>query len=104
MFEVHPFQLASVSDAGLASRPINENASHSLGSRAEEMTAVVVRRLFCGSHQPKPSFMNQSGGLQGLAGSFLGHLRCRKLPKFLVNQREQLFACLGVASINGLEN
>ena len=103
MLQVHPFELAPMSDAGLLARPIHENAAHGFGSGPEEVAPSAPGHMLLRPHQAQPGFMNQRGGLQRLARLLLGHLRGRQLAQFLINQREQLISSLAIARINGME-
>ena len=45
--------------------------------------------------------MNESGGLQGLARPFPGHLLRRQLAQFVINQRQELLGGVRVALLDG---
>jgi hypothetical protein len=53
---------------------IDEDAPHGLSRRGKEVAATVPVLGFLGLDQPEVGFMNESGGLESLAGGFLGHL------------------------------
>ena len=61
---------------------------------------VLTRR----ANQPEPGFVDQRGGLQGIASRLLGHPRGRQSPKFLIDQRQQFLGGFGVALLDALEN
>jgi hypothetical protein len=48
--------------------------------------------------------MDQRGGLQRLAGSFVRHLIRRQPAQRVVNQREQFLGSLGISVPNGGKN
>ena len=76
--QVVPLPAPAVLLGLFASGLIDENAAHGLGGGGEEVAAAVpVLRRF-GAHQAQVGLVDQGGGLEGLAGRFLGHLPGRQ--------------------------
>jgi hypothetical protein len=80
---------------------VNENAAHRFRSGAKEVSSILPIMIF--ADEPEPRFMHQSGGLKRLSAGFLGHFPRRQLPKFVINQWEQLIRGHGFACFNGAE-
>lgn len=51
---------------------VHQEASHDLARHANELGAILPIGAVL-IHQPKKSFMDQGGGLKGVAGPFVAH-------------------------------
>ena len=93
-------QLAPVPGRLLPPRVFDKNAAHGLGGRREEMRAAVparggrslirIRRARRVLHQPQIGFVNQGGGLEGVAGGLASHLGAGQLAELLVDDGKEL--------------
>src|SRR5262249_29689587 len=79
---------------------IDEDSAHGLGRGPHEVSAAVEALV---ADQPQVRFVNQRGGLEGLAGLLLGHPRRRELPRLVVDELQQLRGGLAVTGLCGLE-
>ena len=75
---------------GAAPGALDEDAAHGLGGGGEEVSAAVPMLRFLHVHQPQVRLVDQRGGLERLAGLFLGQLLAGELPQFVVDQRQEL--------------
>ena len=66
----------------------DQNAAHRLGRRAEEVGAILKGRGIS-SAQPHPGLVDEGGGLERMAGRFVGHFPRRQTAEFFVNDREK---------------
>ena len=72
LMEVHTHQVAAVPQSLLATGTLDEDASHGLSRRREEVAAPVpVTRLTVARHQSNERLMHQCRRLQCLAGPFV---------------------------------
>ncbi len=80
---------------------VDENASHRLCRRFDEMAAVVppVRRA---GRQPQVGVMNQRRRLQGMADALLCHLRASDPVKLVIHQRQELRGRVRIAVAHAL--
>ena len=85
VIDVDPLQTTSVTNSFLASGVVNNDAAHGLGGDGEEMRATLPLPTILAS-KLEPRLMHQSGGLEGLSGSFTGKLSDSEMAKFVVNQ------------------
>jgi len=69
-----------------AAGAINEDAAHGFGGGGEEVRAAIPFLIFAAS-QPQPGFVNQRGGLQGLAWRFAGHFVRGQPFQFVIDKR-----------------
>jgi hypothetical protein len=95
--EFHALKLSAVFQPLLSPRGLDQNPAHGFCGRAEEVRAILKADLLVWLEQAQPSFVNESGGLQRVAGSFVGHLVGGQPAQFFVYGDEQLFATGGVA-------
>src|SRR5262245_32101602 len=71
--------------------------------------AVPFRCLVVGAwrfvaKQAQVSFVNERGGLERLPRFLLGQLRGRQLPQLIVNQRQELFRGVWIATFDGAQD
>src|SRR6516162_5367451 len=71
---------------------IDKDAAHRLRSGGEEVAAAVPMLRLLAFHQPQICLVNQGGCLERLSWFFLRQLLGSKLPKLVVNQRQQLLS------------
>src|SRR5205814_1059266 len=83
----------------LAAGVVDEDAAHGLGSGAEEMGAIF-KGLVAESH---PRFVDEGGGLEGMAGLLAGHLRTGELAQFGIYLRQQGAGGFGLAALNSVQ-
>lgn len=79
-----PLHAATVLMTAPAARLVHEDATHDFGGRAKEMPAVSPL-LAARSGQPQPSFVDERGGLERLAGRFVGKSVCGELAQFAID-------------------
>ena len=64
----------------------DEDSPHGFGSSSEEMGSIIPFAFFVVG-EPKPGFVNQRGGLKGLARGFGGHFGRGEPAQFAVHPR-----------------
>jgi hypothetical protein len=64
---------------------INEDAAHQLRADGKKVGAIAP------VEQAKVGFVDQSAGLQDVAGAFAGHVATGHLAQMVVNQRREFF-------------
>ena len=79
---------------------VNEDSPHGLGGGGEEVAAAIEQLI---SDEPQVGFVNQRGGVEGVAGGFGGHARGGELPELIVDERQQLSSGAAVAGLGGFE-
>src|SRR5262245_21668992 len=86
----------------LLPRAVNEDAAHGLGGCGKKVSPAVPIRWYASFaiHQPEIGLVNQSRGLERLSWFFLSQLLGGKLPQFVVDQRQQLFGGVRIASLD----
>ena len=94
--EIDPLKLSTVFDSGLPARILDQDPAHGFRGRSEEMRAVPPFLGLASSHA-QPRFVDQSGGLQGLARWLARQLLRCQLAQLLVKKRHQLRRICGVA-------
>ncbi len=67
---------------------VDENLAHHSRRYGIEVRAILVTRTAV-IYQPQVSFVNQSGGLQGVILRFAPQIPFRDAVQFLVDQRNQ---------------
>ena len=67
---------------------LDQDAPHGLGSRAEEMRAILKRRRLVPA-QPQPRFVDEGSWLERVTGGFAGHFLRRQPAQFIINQGKQ---------------
>jgi hypothetical protein len=79
-----------------SSRVLDQDASHRLRSRRDEMAAVFpsIRRAL---QQPQVGVMNERGRLQRMSRVLLRHLRSRDSLKLVIHQRQKLRGSVRIA-------
>ena len=102
--KVETLLIASVLQARLAARVINQDPTHCLSRSAKKIGPVFPIPFPATPNQPKPGFMHEGGGLQSVAGRFVGHFCRRNMAKFLIYEWQQLFRGYGVARLRGIQN
>jgi hypothetical protein len=86
-----PRLIATTLETLLSAGAINQNPSHRLGCRREEMAPaipVLVVRLVL-AHEPKISFVDEGRGLKGMPGPLSHHLMRRQPAQFGIDQGEK---------------
>src|SRR5207249_4394449 len=80
-----------------------ENSPHGLGRGRKEMASIVPVR---GPRTDKTQicFMNESGGLKGLALRQPRHPRRSEMAQLVVNQRKQFLGGAGIALAHAVED
>ncbi len=79
---------------------VDEDPPHGLGGGGEEVAAAVELLI---PDQPQVGFVNEGGGVEGVAGSFGRHARGGELPQLIVDERQQLGRGLAVAGLGGIQ-
>ena len=101
LVEIDATAIASAFDALLIASPIEKNSPHRLGGRGEEVSPAVPAVGRFAPDQPDVSFVDESGGLEGLAGLLAGESLRRQFPQFIVDEREEFLGGLGVTPLDG---
>lgn len=101
--QIDAFLSAAVPQVVFASGMINEDAAHGFGGGGKEVRAILPRGLVVPA-ESQPGFVNQGGGLQGLAGRFTRHFLRGELAQFLIDQRQELVGGVGIALIHAPED
>ncbi len=78
---------------------VNENSSHGFGGGGEEVAAAVEQLI---SDEPQVGFVNERGGIEGVARGFGCHARSGELSQLIVDKRQQLGGGLAVAGLGGI--
>ena len=100
-FERDALPVAPPLNALLAPGIFDENATHRLGRRGEEMSAVIpVSVGAVVSGQPQKSFVNQGRRLKGLSWQLVGEHRRRQPAQLNVDQRQQLLRGVRITLLN----
>jgi len=81
----------------------DQDAPHRLGRRTEEMRAILKSRGITAA-QPHPGLMDEGGGLERMAGSFVSHLMRRQTAEFFVNEREKFGGGLWITLFHPFQN
>jgi hypothetical protein len=72
----------------------DQDATHRLGRRTEEMRAIL-KGWGISTDQPHPGLVDERGGLERMAGSFVGHLLRRQTAELFVNDWRSSAAAFG---------
>ena len=83
-----------LSSAGL----VDKDSTHGFRCGGKEVAAASPSVVF--SSQTKPSFVDQSGGLQGVTGLLAGHVLGGKPAKIVVDEWQELLSSMSVAGID----
>ncbi len=87
-----------------ASCGIDQDSSHRLGRRTEEVATIGERPFSERTKQSEIRFVNQRGRVQGVAGGLVCHVAARQFSKLVIHQREELSRRLGVSCFDGVED
>jgi hypothetical protein len=101
--EIVAAEVATMFRSMLAAGGFDENPAHGFGGGGEEMSAAIPSIIVAPADQPEVRFVNQGGGLKGLAGRFGGHTNGGKLPQLVVDEREQVGSSLAVTRCGGFQ-
>jgi hypothetical protein len=80
---------------------VNEDLAHDVGGEANEVSAVGPVDVFAG--EADISFVDEGGGLEGVAGALATHVGLGEAVKLGVNEREQAVGGGGIAGMHGFE-
>src|SRR5262249_9652434 len=94
--------LPAALEGTLTASMLNENSSHRLRSRREEMVPAIPAVVLV-AKQPQIRLMYQGRRLQCVLGAFLCHLRASETAQFLIDNRQQFLCRVWVALSNGIE-
>lgn len=67
---------------------VDEDTAHGFGGGGEEVGAAVEVGVV-GADEAEPGFVDESGGLEGVAGGFLGHFVSGDTAEFVVHERQE---------------
>ena len=81
-------ELAAVLSAGLAACGFDKNAAHGFSGGGEEVAAVVPMVVAVVADEAKVGFVDERGGLQRVAGAFVGHTGAGEPPQLIVDEWE----------------
>jgi len=79
---------------------IDKDPAHGLGGGRNEVTAAVEPLV---ADQPQVGFVDEGGGVEGVAGGFGSHAYGGEFPQFVIEEREQICGGLAVTLLNGFE-
>ena len=81
---------------------VAEDAAHHLGGGGIEFQAAVeIDRMLL--DEAEVGFVDEGGGLEGVAGAFAGKVAGREAAKFGVDERDECLQCGGVAGAPSAE-
>jgi hypothetical protein len=98
---VEPFTSAAVAKPALAASVLDLDAPHRLGGGSEEVAPAVPGLSVAAADQAQIGFVNKCGGIERLAGLFLGHLVGREPAQLVIDQRQELLGGVRVALVDG---
>jgi hypothetical protein len=90
--------------ARIAAGAFDEDTAHRLGRRGEEVPATIPVLGLVNVYQPQIGLVDQSSGLEGLAGLLLSEPLGRELAEFIIDQREQPVGGTRIALLDGRDN
>jgi hypothetical protein len=93
-------KVVTTASAKVESPPRTVNASHRFRGSGEEVPAAVG---FLVPNQSQVGLVDKGGGVEGVPRSLGGHLRCGKLPQFVVHEGEQFCGGPAVSLLGGFE-
>lgn len=82
---------AAVTDRVAGARAVDQNTTHRLGCRGEEVRAILPRRLVVGP-EAHPRFMDKRRRLESVLGRLVRQLGCGYAAEFGVGVVEQVGA------------
>ena len=82
---------------------VNQDTAHCLGGGSEKTGAVLIVCMPRAT-SAQPRLMHQCGRLEGLAGQFARHLRCRELAQLRIDPRQQLRGRLRIVPLGRLQH
>lgn len=88
--------------AHFSARAVDQNPAHRLGGGGKEMISPLPFLVLV-LDQSEISLVNQGGGLQGLAGTFLGHPPGCQAAQFVVHDGEEFVGSVQIASLDGVQ-
>ena len=77
---------------------------HGLGSGGKEVSPAVPVLRLVHIHKPDVGFVDQGGGLEGLARLLVSNLLGRKPPQLVIDEWEELVGGVRVALLEGAED
>jgi hypothetical protein len=83
---------------------VDEDASHGLGGRGEEVAAIVPLPGRIGTDQPKVGFVDEGGWLESVAGGLGRHSNGGQGAKLGIHEREESLGGAGVTAFNGSQD
>src|SRR5436309_7517185 len=79
---------------------VHENSPHRFGGGDEEMPAAVELLI---ADQSQIGFVNEGGGIEGVAGRFRCHPRGGEFSHLVVHEWEQVGGGLAIAGLGSIE-
>ena len=102
--EVLPLQPAAVLLGPLAAGVLDEDATHRLGRRGEEVAAAIPPLGLLAIDEPEVGLVDQGGGLERLPRLLLGEPLLGEPPELAVDERQELLGRPRVALLDGRED
>jgi hypothetical protein len=96
---IHVFCAGAIFRSEFATRTLDENAAHRLGSSGKEMCTVGESSVA----ESQPGLVNEGRGLKRVARLFASHFGTGELAELGIDEREQLLAGAGIAALDGSE-
>ncbi|MDB5311803.1 MAG: hypothetical protein JWO38_6005 [Gemmataceae bacterium] len=94
-----PAALLAIPAAGV----VDEDAAHGLGRGGEKVPAVVPAVRIGRPDQPEEGLVDQGGGLQRVAGAFVGHPGGGQSPELVVPEGQEVGRGLSVTATGGVD-
>jgi hypothetical protein len=101
--QVDALLIATMSDGAPFPGAIDENSPHGFGRGAKKMRPAIPSFILI-SRQSEPRFVDEGGGLQRVAASFVRHSGGSQLTEFIVNEREQFHRGLRISVPGGVKD
>src|ERR1019366_5737450 len=83
-------------------RVVNQNAPHQLGRNGEKVGAILPLHALV-IHQSHVGFVDQSGGLQAMTGTFTFHVASRQAVEFVIDDWSQAVESSSISITPGSE-
>ncbi len=103
ILDIEPLLTAAVAQGLLAAGVVDKDAAHGFGRGPKEMSSAIPADILV-SGEVQPGLVDQSGGLERLAGRFIRHFVRGEAAQFFIDQREQLLSGRRISPFDGLKN
>ena len=104
LVQINPLPVATSFLGALAPCPLDQDTTHRFGGRRKKVRAIGERRIGIAARQTQPGLVNERGGLQRVAGSFIGHARASKLAEFVIDQGQEFARRISTPLLRTIKN